>query len=196
VLVRDVYVWPHTDTTPKGVIDLTQVHNVALKGRALRESPGSETSASHGVGKKAVFELETRSGRTYVLAADSSDGARRWVEVLRFALSELGTRAPTVSSPTSCTISTASIVTDQRSEAESFVDGEGGGDKAKSGSVGGDWQLLPGERVLTKQENVLFSHHSLSEGRWGQLHMTLYRFIFSTKVRIVVCVRACVRALH
>ncbi len=49
-----------------------------------------------------------------------------------------------------------------------------------------DWTLLSGERLLTKQENVLMSHHSLSEGRWGQLHMTLYRFIFSTKVRVRV----------
>jgi hypothetical protein len=36
------------------------------------------------------------------------------------------------------------------------------------------------------------SHHSLSEGRWGQLHMTLYRFIFSTKVRVRWCVCVCV----
>jgi hypothetical protein len=91
-----------TDATPKGVVELSQVCNVVLKtaSRALRESPGQETgSGSSSPGKKAVFEVVTLSGRTYVLAADTIDGARRWVEVLLFTIGELNNRAPVVSAP-------------------------------------------------------------------------------------------------
>ncbi len=93
-----------TDATPKGVIELRQVCNVMLKtaSRALRESPGQETSvgSSSSPGKKAVFEVVTLSGRTYVLAADTIDGARRWVEALLFTIGEINNRAPIVSAPT------------------------------------------------------------------------------------------------
>jgi hypothetical protein len=43
--------------------------------------------------------------------------------------------------------------------------------------------LLAGERVLTKQEGVLFSHHALHQGKWGHLWITNFRLIFAVKVR-------------
>lgn len=46
-----------------------------------------------------------------------------------------------------------------------------------------EYTLLQGERLLAKNERVLISQHSLSEGNWGQMHMTLYRFVFITKVQ-------------
>jgi hypothetical protein len=42
--------------------------------------------------------------------------------------------------------------------------------------------LLGGERVLTKQEGVLFSHHALHQGKWGHLWITNFRLIFAVKV--------------
>jgi hypothetical protein len=97
-----------TDATPKGVIELRQVCNVMLKtaSRALRESPETSAGSSSSPGKKALFEVVTLSGRTYVLAADTIDGARRWVEALLFTIGEINNRAPIVSAPTFRTTAT------------------------------------------------------------------------------------------
>lgn len=45
--------------------------------------------------------------------------------------------------------------------------------------------LLPGERVLTKQDSVFISQHHRSDGRWGHFWMTTYRFIFFSKVILI-----------
>jgi hypothetical protein len=120
-----------TDATPQGEIALAQVRGVQLTQ-----------------GRKPSFELKTAAGRTYLLAADSPDAARRWVDKLRDAIASLA----------------------------DHTTGDGEDKKSR-------YKLLSGERLLTKQENVLIAHHhSLTEGRWGQLHMTPYRFILLTKV--------------
>jgi hypothetical protein len=117
-------------------------------------------------GRKASFELKTAGGRTYLLAADSLDGARRWVDNLRDAIASLADRTPT----------SRAAPNPQDPSGKSSPTGDGDDKK-------GRYKLLSGERLLTRQENVLIAqHHSLTEGRWGQLHMTPYRFILLTKV--------------
>jgi hypothetical protein len=80
-----------------GVVDVAHIIRVDVQGgsRATTSAADSPSSSSKSdAGKRKVFEVETSSGRVYVLAAETEDNARRWVETLHLVL-----QAPKISTP-------------------------------------------------------------------------------------------------
>jgi hypothetical protein len=86
------------DAAPLGVVDVAHIIRVDVQGggRATTTSAADSPSSSSksDAGKRKVFEVETSSGRVYVLAAETEDNARRWVETLHLVL-----QAPKISTP-------------------------------------------------------------------------------------------------
>jgi hypothetical protein len=108
-----------------------------------------------------VFDIAT-ANRVYALAADSEANAQQWIDAINRERASAST-APTSSPPLSPSTSSSST----------------------AAATEGDW--IAGEKVLYASptagpEDVLFTHHSLRDGRWAKFTMTTYRLIFTHKV--------------
>lgn len=132
------------------------------------KSCGARQPAAGGKGatKRVVFDIAT-ANRVYALAADSEAHAQQWIDAInreRASASTALTSSPSSSSPP-LSPSTSSSGTAAATES--------------------DW--IAGEKVLYASptagpEDVLYTHHSLRDGRWAKLTMTTYRLIFTHKV--------------
>jgi hypothetical protein len=147
---------------------------------------------------RAAFDVVTPN-RVYALAADSPDAARQWIEAINNARASAASSAAASSSPlpprlaltssssfTSSTTPASAWSAGQRSgnhetinSASAIDDGDGKGDS-------GDDDWIAGEKVLytgPELEDVLYTHHSLRDGKWAKFSMSTYRLVFVSKVR-------------
>lgn len=160
---------------------------------------GSEAGGDEG-GK--AFEIRTPT-RVYTLATDSEEMARKWVDGLRHYIVDEERRKRTelddyitggqpqpqqqqhqAGDLPSLSVSVNSDSEDEDPQQKRASSAQGDGSVALRKSRKEEEKelgLLGGERVLTKQEGVLFSHHALHQGKWGHLWITNFRLIFAVK---------------
>ena len=118
-----------------------------------------------------VFDIAT-ANRVYALAADSEANAQQWIDAInreRASASTALTSSPSSSSPSSSSPPLSPSTSSSGTAA----------------ATEGDW--IAGEKVLYASptagpEDVLYTPHSLRDGRWAKLTMTTYRLIFTHKV--------------